>query len=121
MRKMLICLSLVATFAVACAGGDPDRCAFESRDGTCAVVASTTGALECKLDDEALCKTVTEYIANGKGAVASTSSALINTGASPGELNRLRPPSLVCEPDGTFMCTCCSVSSGCYPCPKKLY
>jgi len=25
----------------------------------------------------------------------------------------------VCEPDGTFMCTCCDVHAGCYPCPTK--
>jgi len=119
MRRILAGLMLFSAFISACASGDRDSCAFQSQDGSCAVVASTTGALECKLDDHELCETVTAFVASGRESVASTSAALVNTGANVGI--QLRPPSLVCEPDGTFMCTCCSVSSGCYPCPKKLF
>ena len=121
MRNLSIYLALICMFTISCAGADPERCAFQSRDGSCAVTASSTGALECKLDDQALCETVTAFVQNGKGEVASTSSALIDTGVGVGGLSRMRPPSLVCEPDGTFMCTCCSVGAGCYPCPKKLF
>lgn len=123
MRHILACLCLISGFTFSCAGNDPDSCAFRARDGSCAVVASSTGALECKLDDHALCETVTSFIESGKGAtpVASTSAALVNTGVGAGGSVRIRPPSLVCEPDGTFMCTCCSVGAGCYPCPTKLF
>ena len=124
MRRILAYSCLITAFTVSCAGSDPDRCAFASSDGSCAVTASSTGALECKLDDRALCETVTAFIENGNG-VASTSSALVNTGvgvgAGVGGITQLRPPSLICEPDGTFMCTCCSVKAGCYPCPTKLF
>ena len=123
MRRILAISSLMAAFSLSCAGADPDRCAFQSQDGSCAVTSSSTGAFECKLDDQALCETVTAYLQNGKG-VASTSAALVSTGVGVGNIGnitQLRPPSLVCEPEGTFMCTCCSVGAGCYPCPAKLF
>ncbi|HKO53473.1 MAG TPA: hypothetical protein VJV79_37445 [Polyangiaceae bacterium] len=118
MRKNLTWLSLISAFTLSCAGSDPDRCAFQAQDGSCAVTASSTGALECKLDDSALCSTVTAFVESRAGGAASSSSALIDTGATVGGLSQLRL-SRVCEPDGTFMCTCCSVKAGCYPCPKN--
>ena len=111
MRKILALLSLVSAFTFSCASSAPDNCAFQARDGSCAVVASSTGALECRLDDNDLCKTVTAFVENRHEGVAT--SALIKTGGTIGGT------SLVCEPDGTFMCTCCGVKTGCYPCPKK--
>jgi hypothetical protein len=110
-RIALAFLMLISTFTVACAGGDSqDDCAFRAQDGTCAVVVSEAGDLECKLDDAALCHTMTAYLDTGEAALAGSSAA---------QINFVGGMSLVCEPDGTFMCTCCSVKAGCYPCPKK--
>lgn len=111
MRKVLATWSLVSAFTVSCASSAPDDCAFRAQDGRCAVVASSTGALECRLEDADLCETVTAFVEHRQDDVVS--SPLINSG------RKMGGTSLVCEPDGTFMCTCCGVKTGCYPCPKK--
>lgn len=113
MRHFLLAtVSLVSMFIISCAEDSVDDCAFQTQDGSCAVVVSATGALECKLDDAALCETMTTFLDTGEESVRGTSAALIGTGGGGGT-------SLYCEPDGTFMCTCCSVKAGCYPCPTK--
>ena len=114
MRNILALLSVVGAFTLSCAGSDPDSCAFKAQDGSCAVTASSSGALECRLDDSALCQTVTAFVASRTQGDGVATSALINTGTIGGGT------SLVCEPEGTFMCTCCGVKTGCYPCPKKV-
>src|SRR6478752_7910779 len=80
MRNILASLSLVSAFCISCAGSAPDNCAFRAQDGSCAVTASSSGALECQLDDSALCQTVTAFVANRKQGEGVATSALINTG-----------------------------------------
>ena len=116
MNQSVLSSSLVCLSIVACSAEAPDDCAFEAQDGSCAVTVSSGGALACHLDDEALCNTVTTFLDDGQDAIGQTSAALVNTGAGPGP-GPVLMPSLVCEPPGTFMCTCCSVKAGCYPCP----
>jgi len=117
MNQSVLLSSLVCATILACSAETPDDCAFEAQDGSCAVSVSSGGALECNLDDAALCNTLTTFLETDGEAIGQTSSALVNTGAGPGPIGPVLMPSLVCEPPGTFMCTCCSVKAGCYPCP----
>lgn len=117
MKRSVLSWGLVCASIVACSAEAPDDCAFEAQDGSCAVTVSKGGALECNLDDVALCNTVTTFLDPGQEALGQTSAALVNTGAGPGPGGPVLMPSLVCEPPGTFMCTCCSVKAGCSPCP----
>lgn len=117
MRQVLLSmLTLASAFIISCGGSGADDCAFQAQDGSCAATVSTTGALVCELDDAALCDTMTAFIEGGEPSVASSSAALVSTGRriGGGQL------SVVCEPEGTFMCNCCSIQAGCYPCPKKV-
>lgn len=117
MQRLLAILTLWCALTISCTGDVQDDCAFEAADGSCAVlVSSSSGALECKLDDAALCGTVTSFLESGEPAVAGDSAALVGQGTRVGGGGL----PVVCEPDGTFMCTCCSVKAGCYPCPKNL-
>jgi hypothetical protein len=115
MNQSLLWSSLVCVSFLACSADAPDDCAFEAQDGSCAVTVSS-GALECNLDDAALCDTLTTFLDAGREDIGQTSAALVNTGVGTGT-GPVLMPSLVCEPPGTFMCTCCSVKAGCYPCP----
>lgn len=119
-RLYLAMLTALCAFVISCTGDVQGDCAFQADDGTCAVVVSGSGALECRLDDAALCATMTSFLETGdetgEETVASSTAALVNSGARIGGGGL----SLVCEPDGTFMCHCCSVKAGCYPCPKKV-
>lgn len=72
MRKVLATWSLVSAFTVSCASSAPDDCAFRAQDGRCAVVASSTGALECRLEDADLCETVTAFVEHRQDDVVSS-------------------------------------------------
>jgi hypothetical protein len=115
MNHGLLLVTLVSASIIACGGGDAsdDDCAFRAQDGSCAVTLSSSGAYECQLEDAALCNTVTGFLENGTETIGQSTAALHSAGGG------ISPaPSLICEPPGTFMCTCCSVSAGCYRCPN---
>jgi hypothetical protein len=114
-RVLLAILTAWCALIISCTGDVQEGCAFEAEDGSCAVLASSSGALDCKLDDAALCGTVTSFLESGEAATVADTAALVS------QSTRIGGGGLaaVCEPDGTFMCHCCSVRAGCYPCPKK--
>jgi hypothetical protein len=82
----------------------PDQksvCAFED-----AATKKCVVGFVCQHENTQICDVVTKYLQTRE---------LRNIQVTP----ELRGLNEVCEPDGTFMCTCCSVKAGCYPCPVK--
>src|SRR5688500_11543013 len=102
-RFFLTMLTLCCAFILSCAASAPDDCAFQAQDGTCAIELSESGDLVCTLDDAALCKTMIAHVEGDEESLGSSSAALRGGGGPIGG-----GTALVCEPDGTFMCTCCS-------------
>ena len=75
-------------------------CAFEDSATKKCVVS-----FACQHENTQICDVVTQYLKTRElRNIQVTPEMRINE---------------VCEPDGTFMCTCCSVKAGCYPCPTK--
>jgi hypothetical protein len=106
-RRLLI-LGLVGALAVAAFGAT--ALAVEDKKSVCAFEDGTTKkcvvGFVCEHENTQMCDVVIQYL--------KTHKLLDVRAATERRLNE------VCEPDGTFMCTCCDVKAGCYPCPKKL-
>jgi hypothetical protein len=105
--RRLSILGLVGALAIAAFGATAlaaenktSVCAFEDGTKKCVV------GFKCEHDNTELCDVVIQYL--------KTRKLLDVRAATERRLNE------VCEPDGTFMCTCCDVKAGCYPCPTKL-
>ena len=87
--------------SVAFAQNQKSMCAFE--DG--ATKKCVVGFV-CEHENTEICDVVIKYLKTRE---------LRNIRVTP----EMRGLNEVCEPEGTFMCTCCDVKAGCYPCPTK--
>ena len=93
----LVSALMLGGMSVAFAQNQKSVCAFE--DG--ATKKCVVGFV-CEHENTEMCDVVIKYLKTR-------------------ELRNIRGGGLneVCEPEGTFMCTCCDVHAGCYPCPTK--
>ena len=99
----LISALVFGGMSVAFAQNQKPMCAFE--DG--ATKKCVVGFV-CESEDTKTCDVVINYL-----KTRELRNIQVTAEMRRGGLNE------VCEPDGTFMCTCCDVKAGCYPCPTK--
>ena len=96
----LVSALVLGGMSVAFAQDKKSVCAFED-----AATKKCVVGLVCQHENSELCDVVVKYLKTRElRNIQVTPEMRVNE---------------VCEPEGTFMCTCCSVKAGCYPCPVK--